>query len=90
MSSKRFKVSSEGWMDEGERAFARGREYHSSGTQNRNLGFWPKVVKDDWTMSDNIDEDKILEAKEVDIFTSEHRTRRQDSTHLGHLRCLPQ
>lgn len=59
-------------MDEGKRTAARGRKYHSSGTQNRSLGFWPEVAKDDWTMLNNIDEDKILEAKEMDVFTSEH------------------
>jgi hypothetical protein len=64
MSSKRFRVSSEGRTEDGKRAC--GRRYHSSGTQNRNVGFWREFAKDDRMRSDNTDEDEIFEAnKEV-------------------------
>jgi len=57
-------VSSEGWIEAGEKAFIRGRKYQSSGMQKRNLGFWPELSKDDWTRSANTDEENILKARE--------------------------
>lgn len=70
MPSKRFRVSSEGRTEDGKRAC--GRRYHSSGTQNRNVGIWREFAKDDRMRSDNTDEDEIFEAdKEVYDMISE-------------------